>query len=52
MATTAVSKGVILDLEGELVPHPNGSKWLRVLVSRDTAKDLWSQLLHVDDEEK
>lgn len=49
MALSAVSKGVILDLEGELIPHPNGSKWLRVLVSTATARDLWSQLLHVDD---
>lgn len=51
MAPTAVSKGVVIDLEGELMSHPNGSAWLRVLVSRDTARDLWSQLLHVDEEE-
>ncbi|SKM98932.1 Uncharacterised protein [Mycobacteroides abscessus subsp. massiliense] len=52
MALSAVSRGVVIDLEGELIPHPNGSKWLRVLVSRATAKDLWSQLLHVADEEE
>ncbi len=49
MAVSAVSRGVVIDLEGELISHPNGSKWLRVLVTEETANSILNQLIVAND---
>lgn len=44
--TAAVSSGFVLDFQGDLMPHPNGSSFVRVVVSDETADELWHLLLH------
>lgn len=42
--TAAVNPGFVLDIEGQELPHPNGSGHFRILVRPDTAQDLFDDL--------
>ncbi len=44
--TAAVNRGFVLDIGGQELRHPNGSGHFRILVSRDTAQDLFDDLGH------
>lgn len=41
---TAVNPEFVLDIAGQELPHPNGSGHFRILVSLDTAQDLFDDL--------
>jgi len=46
-----VTTAVVLDIEGTLLDHPNGSGMVRVLMPADAASDLLEALKLVFDEE-
>lgn len=35
---------VVADLEAELVNHPNGARFLRLLMTQEAAQQLWRDL--------
>jgi hypothetical protein len=41
---TAATGAVILDLEADAIDHPNGTRWHRLVLSQDTASDLYLTL--------
>lgn len=41
---TLVTLGIIIDCMGDLLPHGNGERWHRLLVSGEMAAALYNQL--------
>ena len=39
-----VNEAVVVDVEADLLPHGNGSKFIRLVLRHNVARELWSEL--------
>ena len=41
---TSVTYAVVVDVEAETISHPNGTSYLRLLMTQEDAQQLWRDL--------